>query len=39
MSNPVDEQSSKRKAFIGWATAAVVTMIILAGSAISYLHG
>ncbi len=39
VSNPVDEQLNKRKTLIGWATAALVAMVILAGSAISYLHG
>jgi polysaccharide chain length determinant protein (PEP-CTERM system associated) len=39
VSNPSDELVSKRKAFIGWATAAAVIVIILAGSAVSYLHG
>jgi hypothetical protein len=39
VSNPSDERSSKRKAFLGWATAAAVIAIILAGSAVSYLHG
>jgi hypothetical protein len=39
VSNPSDELTNKKKAFIGWATAAVVIVIILAGSAVSYLHG
>jgi hypothetical protein len=39
VSNPVDAQLNKRKTLIGWATAALVAMVILAGSAISYLHG
>lgn len=39
VSNPVDEQLNKRKALIGWATAAAVAVVILTGSAISYLHG
>jgi polysaccharide chain length determinant protein (PEP-CTERM system associated) len=39
VSNPSDERSNKRKAFLGWATAAAVIAIILAGSAVSYLHG
>jgi len=39
VNNPVDEQVNKRRAFIGWATATVVAVVILTGSAISYLHG
>jgi polysaccharide chain length determinant protein (PEP-CTERM system associated) len=39
VTNPVDEQQNKRKMLIGWAIAAVVAVVILAGSAISYLHG
>jgi hypothetical protein len=39
VSNPIDEQTARKKIFIGWATAAVVIFIILAGSAVSYLHG
>lgn len=39
VSNTIDAQINKRKAFIGWATATAVIVIILAGSAISYLHG
>jgi polysaccharide chain length determinant protein (PEP-CTERM system associated) len=39
VSNPIDEQNNRKKIFIGWATAAVVIFIILAGSAVSYLHG
>ncbi|MFP5229766.1 MAG: GumC family protein [Acidobacteriota bacterium] len=39
VSNPVDDLLNKRKALIGWATAAVVVVVILTGSAISYLHG
>jgi polysaccharide chain length determinant protein (PEP-CTERM system associated) len=39
VNNTVDEHMNRRKALIGWATAAVVAMVILAGSAISYLHG
>jgi len=39
VSNLIDEQQNKRKAFIGWAAAAAVLMIILVGSAVSYLHG
>jgi polysaccharide biosynthesis transport protein len=39
VSSPVDEQVSRKKALIGWATAAAVVVVILTGSAISYLHG
>lgn len=39
VSNPVDEQQNRKKMLIGWATASVVAVVILAGSAISYLHG
>ena len=39
VSNPHDEQVNKKKVFIGWATAAAVALVILTGSAISYLHG
>jgi hypothetical protein len=34
-----DEQSAKRKLWLGWATAAVVFGTILLGSAFSYLRG
>jgi succinoglycan biosynthesis transport protein ExoP len=34
-----DEQSATRKLWLGWATAAVVFVTILAGSAISFLRG
>jgi polysaccharide chain length determinant protein (PEP-CTERM system associated) len=37
--NPADEEIRKRKSFFGWATAAAVIIIILAGSAVSYLRG
>jgi polysaccharide chain length determinant protein (PEP-CTERM system associated) len=37
--NFADQQRAKRKLIIGWATAAAVFVIILAGSAISYLRG
>jgi succinoglycan biosynthesis transport protein ExoP len=37
--NASDEQSATRKLWLGWATAAVVFVTILAGSAISYLRG
>lgn len=33
-----DERRVRRRAFLGWATAAAVTLSILAGSAFSYLH-
>jgi len=35
---PSDERRSKRKMWLGWATAALVVATILAGSAFSYLH-
>jgi polysaccharide biosynthesis transport protein len=34
-----DEQSAKKKLWLGWATAAVVVLSILAGSAFSFLRG
>jgi hypothetical protein len=37
--NPADEKRATRKLWLGWATAAVVFVTILAGSAISYLRG
>lgn len=37
--NPEDERIGQRKVLIGWATVAAVVFVILAGSAISYLHG
>ena len=37
--NFADQQRAKRKLIIGWATAGAVFVIILAGSAISYLRG
>jgi len=39
VSNPVDEQLNRKKALVGWATATAVVVVILTGSAISYLHG
>ncbi len=39
ITNASDEEKAKRKAWLGWATAAVVVVTILAGSAFSYLHG
>lgn len=38
ISNPLDERRNKRSAVLGLATAVVVVVVILAGSAISYLH-
>ena len=37
--NFADQQRAKRKLILGWATAGAVFVIILAGSAISYLRG
>ncbi len=37
--NVSDERAHKRRAWIGWATAAMVVVTILAGSAFSFLHG
>jgi polysaccharide biosynthesis transport protein len=37
--SPSGERMAKRRIWIGWATAAVVFTIILAGSAFSYLRG
>jgi polysaccharide chain length determinant protein (PEP-CTERM system associated) len=34
----VDEQKTKRKAVIGWATTGIVLVVILAGSAFSYIR-
>jgi polysaccharide biosynthesis transport protein len=34
-----DEQRAKKKSLLGWATAAIVVVSILAGSAFSYLRG
>jgi polysaccharide biosynthesis transport protein len=34
-----DEQSERKKLWVGWATAALVTVTILLGSAFSYLRG
>ena len=36
---PSDERSKKKRQILGWAMAALVVATILAGSAISYLHG
>jgi polysaccharide chain length determinant protein (PEP-CTERM system associated) len=38
ITNPLDLRRSKRKAYLGFATAALVVFVILASSAISYLH-
>jgi hypothetical protein len=38
ITSPLDERRSKRKAYLGFATAALVLFVILASSAISYLH-
>jgi polysaccharide biosynthesis transport protein len=37
--NPSDERTNKKKVWVGWAAAALVFAVILAGSAISYLRG
>jgi hypothetical protein len=37
--SPSDERHNKKRRVLGWAVAALVTVTILAGSAISYLHG
>jgi hypothetical protein len=34
-----DERSAKKRIWLGWATAAIVVVSILAGSAYSYLRG
>jgi hypothetical protein len=34
-----DEQIARRRSWLGWATAAVVSVTILLGSALSYLRG
>lgn len=39
ISNPTNEKAEQKMVWIGWATAAVVFVIILAGSAFSYLRG
>ena len=36
---PADEQKQRRRLWLGWATAAIVSATILLGSAFSYLHG
>jgi polysaccharide biosynthesis transport protein len=35
----LDEQKIKRRTMLGWAMAVVIAVLILAGSAFSYLHG
>ena len=35
----IDEQQERRRRWLGWATAAVVSVTILIGSALSYLRG
>ena len=37
--DPADEQRQRRRLWLGWATAAVVSVTILIGSAFSYLRG
>lgn len=37
--NESDLQNAKRQAWMGWATAAIVIVTIMAGSAVSYLRG
>jgi polysaccharide biosynthesis transport protein len=37
--NVSDQERRRRKAWLGWVTAGVVVVTILAGSAFSYLHG
>jgi polysaccharide biosynthesis transport protein len=39
VTTPADERGEQKRLWLGWATAAVVTAAILAGSAISYLTG
>lgn len=39
IANAADEQTSRRKAWLGWALAGFVGVSILTGSAISYLRG
>jgi hypothetical protein len=34
-----DEQTERRRLWLGWVTAAVVSVTILLGSALSYLRG
>ncbi len=37
--SPADERRSKRRMWLGWATATLVLITILAGSAVSYFRG
>lgn len=37
--NPADEQKARRKTVLGWAMTATVVVIILLGSAVSFIHG
>jgi hypothetical protein len=37
--SPADEQADRKKMAFGWTLAALIVVIILAGSAFSYLHG
>lgn len=37
--NPVDERKARLKTVVGWAMAVTVVVIILAGSAVSVIHG
>ncbi len=39
ITTPADERGEQKRLWLGWATAAVVAVTILAGSAISYLRG
>lgn len=39
ISSPADQRRAKAKIALGWVTAVVVLTLILAGSAVSYLHG
>lgn len=39
VASPVDETRSRKRLWLGWATAALVFCVILAGSAFSYLRG
>ena len=39
VSSPLDENRARKRLWLGWATAALVFCVILAGSAFSYLRG
>ena len=39
ISSAVDEQNERKRLWVGWATAALVSVMILLGSALSYLRG